>query len=103
MSRYDGQPFLRFLDCYVLKAIGHLSAQHETALRQMAPALAKSYGMTGAWEAIVERQMDFPATLPAQIHELWVENVALAKARHIILDPEDFTTQFVDQNFLSEE
>ncbi|BDI33319.1 hypothetical protein CCAX7_53700 [Capsulimonas corticalis] len=100
MDRYVGNPFLRFVDCYVLKAIGHLEERHKDGLRQMTPALVKTYGVRGSWDAIVAQVMRFPPTLPAKIKEIWDKNAAHAKSLNQAIDPEEFTTRFVDQNFL---
>ena len=99
MSRYDGKPFLRFLDCYVLKSIGELDVQQERALDAMAPKLASLYGEEGTWFDIVASQMHFPATLPDQIKGIWERGKADAAQKGIVVSPDEFTRQFVDTNF----
>ena len=102
MDRYEGNPFLRCVDCYVLKAIGHLDSKHEEGLRQMTPALAKTYGVNGSWDQIVAKQMDFPPTFPAKIKEIWDKNVEMAKAKRQSIDPNEFTAHFVSYYILRE-
>jgi hypothetical protein len=99
MSRYDGKPFLRLLDCYVLRAIGALDQQQEISLRSMEPKLSSVYGVDGSWFEIVAKQMDFPDSLPVQINEIWVSGKAKAEHQGLSVDPIEFTKQFVDTNF----
>ncbi|MGK6321433.1 hypothetical protein [Sphingomonas sp. DT-204] len=99
MSRYDGKPFLRLLDCYVLKSIGELDAQQESSLKAMEPKLADIYGQGGSWFDIVANQMDFPPTLPSQIKSIWDAGKANAALQGVTVSPEEFTQQFVDKNF----
>ena len=99
MSRYDGKPFLRLLDCYVLKSIGELSTQQERALKAMEPKLRSVYGCEGSWLDIVANQMKFPPTLPAQIMGIWVAGKENAASRGLSVNPDEFTRQFVDTNF----
>ena len=99
MSRYDGKPFQRLLDCYVLKAIGCLDAQQEAALCAMESKLAQVYGTEGSWDVIVANQMDFADELPAQIASIWEAGKAKAAALGLTVDPKEFTSQFVDTNF----
>ena len=98
-NRYVGRPFLRLLECYVLVAIGQLETGHAEILRCMEPKLEQTYGMTGTWLEIVRAQMELPDSLPEKIHSLWERNVELAKAHGVVIDPNQFATSFVDQNF----
>ena len=99
MSRYDGKPFLRLLDSYVLKAIGCLDPQQEAGLVAMEPKLAEVYGSTGGWDAIVAGQMDFPEGLSTQILQIWEAGKRKAAELGVVPDPNEFTRQFVDANF----
>lgn len=99
MSRYDGKPFLRFLDCYVLSSIGHLDDDQKHALNMMAPKLAEVLGISGSWFDIVAVQMDFPADLPQKIKKVWDDGMAKAGEQGLSVDPNEFTRQFVDTNF----
>jgi len=99
MSRYDGKPFLRLLDCYVLSSIGHLDDQKEHALNLMAPKLSKALGVSGSWFEMVAATMEFPADLPAKILRIWENGKANADAQGLLVDPDEFTQQFVDTNF----
>ena len=36
-DRYEGKPFIRLVDCYVLDAIGHLDDAQEAQLIEMTP------------------------------------------------------------------
>lgn len=99
MDRYAGKPFLRLLECYVLSAIGQLDTQQEESLRRMEPKLANLYGTQGSWAEIVSAQMDFPATLPGQIKDIWEKGVLQARHQGLAVDPNEFAMAFVDKNF----
>ena len=99
MSRYDGKPFLRFLDCYVLSSIGHLDEKQEHALNLMAPKLSETLGCSGSWFDMVATQMEFPPDLPSKIRQIWETGKARAEDQGLIVDPDEFTRQFVDTNF----
>lgn len=99
-ARYDGKPFLRLLDSYVLDAIGHLDAANRQWLKDSEPHLRATYGGEGSWQDVVAAQMQFPAGLPDAIRELW-EN---GRARFIAAgegepDPVQFAYTFVDSKF----
>ena len=98
-NRYDGKPFLRLLDSYVLWSIGHLDATSAAGLERMEPKLQEVYGQGGTWQEIVARQMDFPDTLPATIEGIWNDGSAKAREQGWAVDPLEFTRQFVDTNF----
>jgi hypothetical protein len=91
MSRYDGKPFLRLLDCYVLNSIGCPDECQDLALSVMAPKLADTFGFSGSCVEIVAHQMDFPPTLPARIKQMWDNGRAAAQAVGVTVDPNEFT------------
>lgn len=99
-QRYDGKPFLRLLECYVLNSIGLLGERKERALNLMAPKLAEIFQFRGTWLEIIGRQMDFPSDLPTKIKAIWESGNAKAAERGLSIDPEDFARQFVDNNFV---
>lgn len=99
-DRYTDKPFLRFVDAWVLKAIGHLDEATETYCKAMAPQLQQSFGVTGTWERIVEQQMNFGPDLPAQIRKIWTDGKArFAESNDAAPDPVQFAMIFVDRNF----
>lgn len=98
-NRYEGKPFLRLLDSYVLWSIGHLDRSSAAGLERMEPKLQQVYHDDGIWQDIVARQMEFPDTLPATIKRIWENGEAKAAAQGWSVDPLEFTRQFVDTNF----
>lgn len=99
-DRYDDKPFLRFVDAWVLKTIGHLDAATEAYCKAMVPQLEQSFGLTGSWMQIVEQQMKFPADFGAQVRKVWAEgNDRFAAANGRPADPVQFALHFVDRNF----
>lgn len=99
-DRYTDKPFLRFVDAWVLKAIGYLDEATETYCKAMVPQLEQSFGVTGTWEQIVEQQMKFGPGLPAQILQIWADGKArFAKGNGAAPDPVQFAMIFVDRNF----
>ncbi len=99
-DRYTDKPFLRFVDAWVLKAIGHLDAATETYCKAMVPQLEQSFGVTGSWEQIVEQQMKFGPELKAQVLKIWTDGKArFAAGNGEAPDPVQFAMIFVDRNF----
>lgn len=99
-DRYTDKPFLRFVDAWVLKAIGHLDEATETYCKAMVPQLEQSFGLAGDWEQIVEKQMKFPPELPAQIRKIWADGKArFEEGNGEAPDPVQFTYIFVDRKF----
>lgn len=99
MDRYAGKPFLRLLECYVLAAIGELSDEQQATLRAMEPKLHEVYGVSGSWQAVIEAQMDFPATVADKIKEIWQANVDKFASAGTAINAQDFAQHFVDTNF----
>jgi hypothetical protein len=97
---YEGEPFLRFLEFYVLGAIGELSPSQKHFLDETTPKLREIYGRHGDWHAIVEGVMDFPPHLPEKIRELWTHNSEKAHANGVVLPPQVFAEAVVDQNLI---
>jgi hypothetical protein len=100
-SRYEGKPFLRLLESYVLHAIGQLPPEEAAALRAMEGQLADVYGSDGAWFEIVAARMAFPDTLPDKIRAIWTTGSRRLLAEGQKADPVLFTRHFVDLNFLA--
>lgn len=101
-DRYTDKPFLRFVDAWVLKAIGHLDPATETYCKAMVPQLEQSFGVKGkgSWEQIVEKQMKFGPELPAQILKIWTDGkTRFAAGNSEAPDPRQFAMIFVDRNF----
>ncbi|WP_447762326.1 hypothetical protein [Sphingopyxis panaciterrae] len=100
-DRYEDKPFLRFVDAYVLKAIGHLDAATETYCKAMVPQLQQSFGVTsGSWEQIVEKQMKFGPELAGQIEKIWADGKKrFEEGNGQPADPVQFAMTFVDRNF----
>jgi hypothetical protein len=98
-ERYTGRPFLRFIEAYVLNAIGGLSTEDREWLARLEPKLRQTLGLEGDWKRIVEQQMDFGPEFAGQVLQLWKRNQERAKTAGDELTPRDFTVMFVDKNF----
>ena len=99
-DRYDGKPFLRLLDPYVLDSIGKLDEANRKWLNDAEPPFRATYGEEGSWRQIVEARMQFPPNMQAAIQELWDKG----KVRYLEHtgeepDPVHFTYTFVDEKF----
>lgn len=99
-DRYEGKPFLRLVDSYVLDAIGKLDEPTAKWLVDSETYFRQTYGMTGSWQEIVAAQMQFPEGMQAAIVEVWEKG----RARFIEVNGEEpeplqFAYMFVDQNF----
>ena len=98
-DRYTDKPFLRFVDAYVLKAIGELDDATAKYCTAMEPQLRQSFRTTGNWADIVAREMKFTPDLPSQIQRIWTDgNDRLAAAGEEPLEPVQFAMIFVDRN-----
>ncbi|MBL9070171.1 MAG: hypothetical protein JNM03_09285 [Sphingopyxis sp.] len=99
-DRYDDKPFLRYVDAWVLNAIGHLDDATRAYCVAMEPTLRQSLGLAGNWTAMVEKQMKFAPELPAQIRKIWEEGkVRFEAGNGRPADPVQFAMTFVDRNF----
>lgn len=99
-DRYDDKPFLRYVDAYVLDAIGHLDEPTRAYCVAMEPTLRQSLNLTGNWTAMVAEQMKFPPELPAQIRKIWEDGKGKFEAANgRPADPAQFAMTFVDRNF----
>lgn len=99
MNRYEGKPFLRLLECYVLSAIDELTDEQCAALSALEPKLHELYGVQGSWSDVVASQMDFPESLVEKIKEVWRVNSEKFARAGAKINAEDFARDFVDTNF----
>ena len=99
-ARYQGKPFLRLLECYVLFSIGELNSKYGRMLEQMTPKLQATYRTASPWHRIVEEQMGFTDALPERLREMWQQSIELERQRGGHIDPESWTRAVVDQNLL---
>jgi hypothetical protein len=99
-DRYDGKDFLRFVDAWVLDAIGHLDEPTRAYCVAMEPTLRQSLGLAGNWQDMVARQMNFAPDLRAQIRKIWEDGkVRFEEGNGRPADPVQFAMTFVDRNF----
>lgn len=101
MDRYQGKPFLRLLDSYVLDAIGQLGAEQEQVMRDAQPALALTFNFNGSWQELVSKQLDLPADFADSVRAMWTGYLAHAKEHGVAVGPNEFVEQFVGENFPS--
>jgi hypothetical protein len=98
MDRYDGRPFLKLVDAFVLKCIGHLDKAEEEMLVEMTPKFQEVYNSAGSWDEIVIEQLHFDSNIRQSILEMWHKNVEIAKQNKVELTPMHFTEMFVENN-----
>ena len=98
-DRYEGKPFLRLLDSYVLDAIDQLTERQREGLVLMEPKLQAVYKSTGHWQEIVRTQMNFPPSLPQTIRKMWDGYMSAARSQGLPALPQEFVVRFVDENF----
>lgn len=101
MSRYEGKPFLKLLDFYVLKSIGRIEPEQLNALAQLEPKLRETYATQGTWFEIVAEQMDLPDELPSNINAAWDSYSKHMQQKGLTADPMEFTYRFVDTNLIA--
>ena len=97
-NRYDGKPFLKLVDSFVLKCINELDETQEQLLKEMEPKLQGTYNSTGTWDEIVMQELGFDENVIPAIKDLWEKNIAIAKENKAELSPKEFTIMFVDTN-----
>ena len=100
-DRYAGKPFLRLVDAFVLKAIGHLDRSQDAVLQQMTPKLQETFKRAGNWEEIVMAELRFEPEIRTAIRELWEKNQVIARQNGVSLTPQAFTEMFVANNVTS--
>jgi hypothetical protein len=107
-DRYTNDPFLRFMELYVLWAIGEISDSDEQSMARMAPYLYKSLAKTGAgqdisarstWQELIAGTLGFSEDKPGEIRELWRRNRDIADQNRMILTSLMFAQMFVDEAF----
>ncbi|MBH5323122.1 hypothetical protein [Aurantiacibacter sediminis] len=99
-ARYEGKPFLRLLDSYVLDSIGALDEANSKWLTEAEPHFRATYGEIGTWREIVEKRMQFPDGMPRAIREVWTKGQDRYRAQTgEEPDPIPFAISFVDKNF----
>lgn len=98
-DRYEGKPFLRLLDSYVLDAIDQLAERQRDGLVLMEPKLQSVYKSAGNWQEIVRTQMNFPPSLPQAIRKMWDGYMSAARSQGLPALPHEFVVRFVDENF----
>ncbi|WP_395606460.1 hypothetical protein [Pseudomonas sp. B22129] len=102
MSRYEGKPFLKLVDFYVLKSIGKLEPGQLNALAQLEPKLRETYALQGTWFEIVARQMDLPDDFSSLINAQWDAYSNSIQQNGSTADPMEFTFRFVDTHLLTD-
>ncbi len=97
-DRYDGKPFLKLVDSFVLKCIGELGQSQELLFEKMTPKLQETFKSSGSWEDIVMEQLQYQPEIRDAIRELWAKNKEIAKENGTELSPMQFTEMFVSSN-----
>lgn len=70
-GRYDGRPFLKIVDSYIMWIIGALDADAEGVLERLAPKLGSVYGTDGSWQEIVATQLELPENFSEVVRSRW--------------------------------
>jgi len=97
-NRYDGKPFLKLVDSFVLKCIGKLDPDQEAILDKLTPKFQETFKCTGTWEEIVIVQLEYPPSIRNEISRLWVKNQEIARINSVSLSPMQFVEMFVAKN-----
>jgi len=99
MDRYQNNPLLRLLDCYLMDLIGELGQDQLLTLVRLEPMLQRAWKSEGTWRQMVEEQMGFQPTVPAKVRAFWLGYIKAAEAQGVPASPFDFVVSFVGQNF----
>lgn len=95
-ERYQGKPFLRLLECYILWAIDELGPSDCDALEKLVPKLRQTYRREGTWHEIVAAEMSFPPGRPEAILRNWAQNKSRALSEGKTAEPEGFARFLAD-------
>ena len=101
MSRYEGKPFLKLVDFYILKSIGKLEPEQLNVLARLEPKLRETYAVQGTWFEIVAKQMDLPDDFPRLINAQWGSYSNHMQQNGLVADPMEFTCRFVDTHLVT--
>ena len=96
-SPYQGKPFLKIAESFVMKAIGEIAPTTEVTLQNMTPKLQQIYGVSGSWDEITKKVLDLPEGIETEIRQLWEKNRELAAKKGHVLSPEAFTVAYIDK------
>ncbi|MDJ1114603.1 hypothetical protein [Microbacterium dauci] len=100
-DRYDGKPLLRFLDAYVLDALGALDEKTAALAVAMKDKTAAALGVEGdTWQEVIERAMAMPPGAREQLQALWEQHVVLVTEAGQTPDVVAFAHATVDATFL---
>lgn len=70
-DRYEGRPFLKLVDSYVLWTIDALDAESADMLSQLEPQLNKVYGTDSSWQEVVRTQLDLDESFSQAVLARW--------------------------------
>jgi len=89
-KRYEGKPWLRLLDCYVLALTGNLAPEMEANVAQTVKA---TYGGGTDWKLTLREVVKLPSNLDERILALW-------RSQPVGTDPLGFALAVSDDNFV---
>lgn len=98
VDRYEGKPFLKLVDSFVLSSIGELDPSQRSSLEQMTPDFQRTFKRQGTWEDIVMAELAFEPEVKSAIANLWVKNQEIARINGSTLAPMAFVEMFVAKN-----
>lgn len=100
ISYYKENPLLFLLECYILKCIDALPPHMEPTLQKLAPKLAEGQNLSGTWDEILSKFMEFQPGFSEYVNHLYEQRRALARKQlGEDLPPSVFARALVEQNF----
>lgn len=98
-ERYQGRPFVRLLDLYVLALLDQLSSEASEVVDQLVRSAFTSEPAE-PWTLVLEKELHLPTGLADQIKAMWRGYQAFEQTQGRLANPIDFTRHVVDENFL---
>lgn len=96
-ERYAEKPGLRFLDAYVLDALGVLDDKTSDQLVELAPRIAETFGVeSGPWQRVVELAFKLAPTARETIVNEWSYQLNEAVSEGARLNEVDFAHAIAD-------
>ena len=90
------EPLLVLLHAYVLDCIGELSADKQSAMRELVQAV---YGGGPDWRATIHQELRFGPSMDGSIRGMWERNQVKARDMGVTLRGEEFADMIVRTNF----
>lgn len=92
-------PIHLLFQCWILDAIGELTAEDRARVAELTPRLRQLFGKGTPWQQGLEKALSINPGLAAEVRALWASSAAEAATAGKLLLPHEFAREVVRQNF----